>query len=274
VATEAHPPRISVVIPTYQRREACARAVASALEQEMSPLEVIVCDDGSSDRTEEDLRAWAEAEPRLRYLRLPANTGLLSRVRNLGIESARGDWVAFLDDDDLWQPAKLRIQGERIATGHYDVVASDATRSSGGSYFGLETPHEPDRAEFLRHNPIIVSSAVVRASMLRSAGGFAGSAMGIEITGVEDYALWLTLADRGARFLVLPEDLVTYSDAGPDRMSGAEMRQEARVAAVRWRHWLRRPTDAEVLGSAARGSADAAAWVLRTARRRLGRSGS
>jgi glycosyltransferase involved in cell wall biosynthesis len=257
LAVTADPPRISVVIPTYERLEACRSAVSSALEQELKPLEVLVCDDGSSDGTQEALEGWAGEEPRLRYLRLPSNSGAPAAARNLGAESARGDWVAFLDDDDRWLPEKLRIQSEAIATERYDVVASDATRRSGGSYFGLDRPLEPDRAELLRHNPIITSTAVVRRPLLLAAGGFTDSAAGVSITGVEDYAAWLNLAYGGARFIVLPDELAVYEDTGAERVSSAAARQEAEVAAVRWRLWMRRPHDMAVLGSALRGTADA-----------------
>jgi glycosyltransferase involved in cell wall biosynthesis len=258
----AAPPRISVVIPTYQRLEACRRAISSALEQELPALEVLVCDDGSTDGTQAALEAWAGEEPRLRYLRLARNFGAPAAARNLGTQSARGEWVAFLDDDDVWLPEKLRIQAEAISTGRYDVVASDAARSSGEPYFGHERASEPDRAELLRHNPVITSTAVARRSSLIEAGGFTDSAVGMSITGVEDYAAWLNLAYRGARFVVLPDRLVEYDDAGEDRVSSAAARQEAEVAAVRWRLWLRRPHDAAVLGSALRGTLDA--WRLRT----------
>jgi glycosyltransferase involved in cell wall biosynthesis len=240
----AEPPRISVVIPTYQRLEACRRAIASALEQELPALEVLVCDDGSADGTQEALKSWAREEPRLHYLRLQRNHGAPAAARNLGTERARGEWIAFLDDDDRWLPEKLRIQGEAISTGRYDVVACDATRSgSGRPYFGLERAAEPDRAELLRHNPIITSTAIARRSALLDAGGFTDSAVGMSITGVEDYAAWLNLAFRGARFVVLPDPLVVYEDTGEDRVSTAAARQEAEVAAVRWRLWLRRPHD-------------------------------
>jgi glycosyltransferase involved in cell wall biosynthesis len=254
------PPRISVVIPTYERLDACRRAVSSALEQELPPLEILVCDDGSTDETQEALERWAREEPALRYLRLPQNAGGPAAARNLGTETARGDWVAFLDDDDRWLPNKLSVQSEAISTGRYDVVASDATRTSGGPYFGREEAVEPDRAELLRHNPIITSTAVARRPMLIEAGGFTDSAAGMSITGVEDYAAWLNLAYRGARFLVLPDQLVLYEDTGEDRVSAATARQEAEVAAVRWRLWMRRPLDAAVLGSALRGTVDALRW--------------
>jgi glycosyltransferase involved in cell wall biosynthesis len=239
-------PGISVVIPTHERLEGCKRAIGSALNQDWPPLEVLVCDDGSADRTQDELEAWAAEEPRLRYLRLPRNFGNPAAARNLGTQSARAEWVAFLDDDDEWVPGKLRIQGKAILTGRYDVVASDAMRTSGGPYFGLTSEVVPDRAEFLRHNPIITSTAVARRSTLIAAGGFADSAIGISIK-VEDYAAWLNLAYRGASFVVLPDELVAYEDTQQNRLSGAAARREAEVAAVRWRLWLRRPADPAVL---------------------------
>ena len=256
-------PRISVVIPTYQRPDECRRAVESALEQELPPLEVLVCDDGSMDRTQAELESWAQEEPRLRYLRLQRGQGGPAAARNLGIEMAHGEWIAFLDDDDRWLPRKLRIQGEVIASGAYDVVASDAERTSGGPYLGLDQPAEPDRTEFLRHNPIITSTAVARRSSLLSAGGFTRSAMGMAITGVEDYATWLGLAYRGGRYLVLPDRLVTYNDEETERVSRAVVRQETEVAAVRWQLWLRRPHDPAVLASALRATADAVRWRIK-----------
>jgi teichuronic acid biosynthesis glycosyltransferase TuaG len=257
--------QISVVIPTHNRIGACRRAVASALDQEAPPLEVLVCDDGSTDGTQDEIEAWAHEEARLRYLRLP-HQGSPAAARNLGIETAKGEWIAFLDSDDVWLPDKLRIQGESIATGRYEVVASDAERSSGGPYLGLSEQLHPDQAEFLRHNPIITSTAVARRSSLLSMGGFSRSVLGMTIKGVEDYAIWLTLAYHGARFLVLGERLAIYADEGTDKVSGAAARQEAQVAAVRWRLWLRRPYDPAVLGSALRGTADAVRWRSRARR--------
>jgi glycosyltransferase involved in cell wall biosynthesis len=249
-------PRISVVIPTYERREECKRAISSALEQELPALEVLACDDGSTDGTEEDLREWAQREPRLRYLRLPRNHGTPAPARNLGIQQARGDWIALLDSDDQWLPSKLAVQNQFISAGRYDVIASDAMKDSGGAYFGLSLPREPTRDEFLIHNPIIVSTAVARRSLLLKVGGFPRSVGGFKITGVEDYGAWLALVTLGARFLVIPRQLVTYADSG-DRMSSAVARQEAGVAAVRWRLWLRRPADTAVLRASLQATAAA-----------------
>ncbi len=99
-------PKVSVVIPTYNRAEKVCKAVASVLGQSFTNLEVIVVDDGSSDGTHEKLRqAFGD---RIRYY-FQSNQGV-SVARNRGIDEARGDYVAFLDSDDLWEKDKLEWQ--------------------------------------------------------------------------------------------------------------------------------------------------------------------
>lgn len=255
----AGPLRVSVVIPTYQRHEKCSQAVTSALDQELEPLEVLVCDDGSTDQTEEVITRLSVDDPRVRYLRLPENQGTPAPARNLGIDNARGDWVAFLDADDRWLPGKLAAQSELLAGDRYDVVASDATRTTGGPYFGLDETKEPAIGELLVHNPIITSTAVARRSSLLDAGGFPRSALGLPVGGAEDYGLWLNLAYGRSRFAVMPDQLAIYDDSSSaEQLSSHAPRQEARVALVRWRLWTRHPLDGSVLGSALRGTVDAA----------------
>ena len=99
---------------------------------------------------------------------------------------------------------------------------------------------------------------MARRSTLIAAGGFTDSAIGMSITGVEDYAAWLNLAYRGASFLVLPDELVAYEDTQETRVSSAAARQEAEVAAVRWRLWLRRPADPAVLRASLHATVTAA----------------
>ena len=96
---------VSVVIPTYNRAHLVGRAVASALANIRPGDEVIVVDDGSTDRTEEALAAYAD---RIRYVRTP--NGGAGVARNRGLEEARGPLVAFLDSDDEWMPGKLQLQ--------------------------------------------------------------------------------------------------------------------------------------------------------------------
>lgn len=241
---------VSVVIPTYNRCEDCKRAALSALEQEPAPLEVLVCDDGSTDGTQAELERWQAEEPRLRYLRLPVNRGTPAPARNLGISSAHGDWVAFLDDDDCWLPGKLSLQTPFLVAGGADVVGTNAFRLNGRSYFQLEADLlHLSRADIERANPIILSSAITRRSLLTEADGFDESHA---LAGVEDYDLWLRLADRGTRFVVLCTPTVDYRDLGDARLSSARSKIQGALLKVRLRRWRQTPTDALVLRSALR----------------------
>ena len=97
--------KISVVIPTYNRRNLLKRAIDSVRKQTLNPFEIIVVDDGSIDGTQ----AWLEDEFPFVKCIYQNNSGV-SRARNNGIRSAQGSWIALLDSDDEWLPDKLEQQ--------------------------------------------------------------------------------------------------------------------------------------------------------------------
>ncbi len=96
---------ITVVIPTYNRAEWLPATVESVLQQTRPADEILIVDDGSRDDTETVCRAFPAP---VRYVR-QANAGV-SAARNRGVREARGEWIAFLDSDDLWEPAKIEVQ--------------------------------------------------------------------------------------------------------------------------------------------------------------------
>lgn len=99
---------VSVIIPTYNRAYCIERAVDSALAQTYPEIEVVVIDDGSQDGTAELLARRYATDSRVRCIRQP-NAGVV-RARNAGIQAAGGDYVAFLDSDDVWKPWKIELQ--------------------------------------------------------------------------------------------------------------------------------------------------------------------
>ena len=108
---------VSVIIPTFNRSRLVAEAVASALAQEAVALEVIVVDDGSEDDTPTVLTSLGVAVRPV----FQAHAGV-SAARNTGIRMARGEWLAFLDSDDLWLPQKLQKQLDFFRTHpHYKI---------------------------------------------------------------------------------------------------------------------------------------------------------
>lgn len=98
-------PTVSVIIPVYNGERFLAEAIRSALDQTLSPAEIIVIDDGSTDASAEVARGFG---PPVRVL-AQANLGPAA-ARNLGVAHAAGDLLAFLDADDLWMPEKLAYQ--------------------------------------------------------------------------------------------------------------------------------------------------------------------
>jgi glycosyltransferase involved in cell wall biosynthesis len=100
---------ISVIIPTFNRKETLKRAIRSVLMQSYTPYEIIVIDDGSDDGTKEWLK---DNFPNVKYI-YQMNSGV-SSARNKGIKFARGDWIALLDSDDEWLPSKLKDQANEI----------------------------------------------------------------------------------------------------------------------------------------------------------------
>ena len=101
--------KISVVMPVYNGEEHLEGAIRSVLDQNLRPVDLIVVDDGSSDRS---ARVVSRFEQSVRLIR-QTNQGV-SASRNRGVEESRGDWVAFLDQDDVWYPDKLEVQAAYI----------------------------------------------------------------------------------------------------------------------------------------------------------------
>jgi glycosyltransferase involved in cell wall biosynthesis len=119
------PPTVSVMIPTYNSLCFLQEAVASVLNQTLRSWELIIVDDGSSDGTGDWLRTLRDPRVRAAY---EAHTGNLAYVRNVGISLARAPWLAFLDADDVWLPAKLERQLAFHAA-HPDIRWSYTARS-------------------------------------------------------------------------------------------------------------------------------------------------
>jgi teichuronic acid biosynthesis glycosyltransferase TuaG len=106
---------VSVVIPACNAGRYIGAALESVLAQTHARLEAIVVDDASSDDTVAEVQALAARDERIRLLRLDSNHGGPAHPRNVGVRSAHGEWIAFLDADDLWHPRKLEFQMRTLA---------------------------------------------------------------------------------------------------------------------------------------------------------------
>lgn len=159
-------PLVSVVMPVYNGEKYIQKAVDSVLAQEVS-LELIVIDDGSTDRTEEVLEKYKNYEE-IRFLKNKKNTGV-SGSRNRGVKEARGTYVAFLDADDWWEKDKLKKQialleknGCVLCSTGRELVQPDG--ESAGKYIPVK--EKITYRELLKHNSINCSSVLVRRDVI------------------------------------------------------------------------------------------------------------
>ncbi len=225
------PPEITVVIPTRDRRELLPLTLRNGLEQRGVELEVVVVDDGSTTSVA-DLVQEAN-DDRLRLLRNPTPLGV-SRARNQGIEVARGEWVAFLDDDDLWAPDKLRLQLDAIQKANARwaytgaVAINTSHRIQGGS--PPLPPHELMRV-LPRWNPMPGGCSNVMASR---AGLNAVGLFDPRLNVLADWDQWLRLAATGSPAWV-EQPLIGYR-LHPSNMSLEGKRTFAELGLLQRKH--------------------------------------
>ena len=216
-ALAADAPRVSVVIPTFNRAELLGRAIRSVLAQTFRDFELIVVSDGSQDNTADVVSAIADA--RVTLVHLPVSGGP-AKARNAGIARSRGEWVAFLDDDDEWLPTKLEAQ----------LAEANGAADVGVVYCRMcvQTPEEFRRPQaetdlpcgeitddLLSESMIVMPSAfMVRRAALLQVDGFDES-----MNWAEDRDLWLRLAQAGQQFAGVKEPLIVYHIGHKGRLS-------------------------------------------------------
>lgn len=236
--------RVSVVIPTYNSATLTAETVASVLAQTAPADQILVVDDGSTDDTAQRIRSFGSP---VRYL-FQHNAGP-SAARNRGVSAATGEWVAFLDGDDVWHPRKLELQKAALARRPDLVLLGHRTYDWPGTH--PEIVGRPDAVfaevnldDLLIRNAFVTSTLLVRTEALRAAGPFDP-----ELRGPEDYDMWLRVARLGT-VANLSLALTGYRSATPGSLSKNAERMEQgmrrilekqeRAGAFRGRPMLRR----------------------------------
>jgi glycosyltransferase involved in cell wall biosynthesis len=170
-----HEPRVSVVLPVYNRAHLLERSLGSILAQTYRDFQVIVVDDASTDNTSEVVEQFRD--PRVRYLRHQNNKGAPGS-RNTGIMNAKGEFVAFQDSDDEWKPDKLAKQMARFdADPRLTVVYSGVLRHDDDRLTYIPDRHIKKREgdishALLRENFVSTVTLIVRRRGLLEVGGF------------------------------------------------------------------------------------------------------
>lgn len=192
-------PAVSVIMPAYNVEPYLAASIESVRGQTFRDWEIVVVDDGSTDRTGSIADGYARRDSRIRVVH-QANRGL-SAARNAGMRLARGDVFALLDSDDLWDPDFLAAQMAIFAGSPEISIVTANARNLGGPYDGKPARPWPDRrpqpdlSEILRDEECVFIMALFRKSVYERIGGFDE-----RMRSNEDYDYWLRAAAAGFRF--------------------------------------------------------------------------
>jgi hypothetical protein len=189
------PPAVSIIVPTFNRLRLLRRSLASVFEQTFEDWELLIADDGSGP----DARAYLEAldDPRVKVLWL-SHSGKPAVARNAALREAKGEYVAFLDSDDLWMPAKLEMQmaslrrhaGRRWGYTRFVLVDESGNPTDWQRTRSWPVPDGWIFDKLVRSETVIaVPSVVVSRGLLEQVGGFDE-----DLVMCEDYDLWLKLA--------------------------------------------------------------------------------
>ena len=197
---------ISVVVPAWRAEKTLAATLDSILSQTWRELEVLVVDDASPDGTLALAQSYAAKEPRVRVIAQPQNGGV-SKARNRGVREARGEWIAFLDSDDLWMPEKLERQ-MALAAQHPEAglfFTGSAFISEDDHKYGytLSVPERVNYRRLLGQNVISCSSVLVRRELMER------FPMGNDAIH-EDFAVWLKILREEPWAYGINEPLLVY----------------------------------------------------------------
>jgi len=211
-------PSVSVIIPTYNRRAMVREAIASVLAQHAVEFELIVVDDGSTDGSFAELQQLADVRPQIGYRAIRIAHGGPAAARNRGVALAAGEFIAFLDSDDLWMPAKLERQ-LAFMRAHPDLRIAQCNERwlRGGRPVNPGRRHRKHAAELfedsLRTCLVSPSATIMRRDFFGALGGFDET-----LAACEDYDLWLrVLVDH--EIGLLDEPLVIRRGGHPGQLS-------------------------------------------------------
>jgi len=208
-------PFISIIIPTYNHASFIGKALKSVQDQTYKNWEAIIIDNHSTDETRKVISKYKD--PRIKYLKI-FNKGIIAKSRNLGIQVAKGEWIAFLDSDDWWTKDKLEICSNNISN-TVDLVYHDLeiVYVKSGLFFKkkkyqgrqLNKPILNDLlfGTITKGNAIGNSSVIVRKNLISKIGGISENK---NLVASEDYHTWLRIAKISDQFTYLKKKLGYY----------------------------------------------------------------
>jgi glycosyltransferase involved in cell wall biosynthesis len=203
--------QVSIIIPTYNHGNYIGKCIESIICQTYNNWEAIIVNNNSTDNTIEIIKNFNDN--RISVLNIN-NQGIIAKSRNIGIQHAKGDYIAFLDSDDWWYSNKLDVimskkEDADFIYHHLDIYRNDKKTNKKHRVRPLKTPVFEDL--MINANAITNSSVVVKKNILLKAGSLSED---VELKAVEDYDLWLKISRVTNSFLLIPEYLGGYLISG------------------------------------------------------------
>ena len=214
---------VSIIMPAYNAEKTLAQAIQSALSQTYENFELLIIDDCSTDSTGQLARSFHDS--RIRVLTNEKNSGAC-RTRHNGVAQARGQWLAFLDSDDIWQPDKLEKQLALQKQQNADLVFTGSSFISQDGIPKDWTLHVPETISYrklLKQNVISNSSVLVRRQYFLDCECLCN---GLH----EDFVCWMRILKGGALACGIDEPLLIYR-LSPHSKSGNKLK----AAKMNWR---------------------------------------
>lgn len=220
--------KISVVIPVYNRPEKLARLLESIEKQTLLPYEVIVIDDGST----EDIRIIVDKYQSIKvnYIKIK-NSGGPAKPRNIGIDVATGDWIAFCDSDDWWEPNKLDVSlkhGRNVDFIFHKLKINYEKENVKRGVIGNDFRGEAFEHLLEIRNPIPLSSVLVKREIVEKIK-FDESK---DLAAIEDYDLWLRIFKMKINYIFI-NDVLGYYSIDQDNISQVSERSVFRLDALK-----------------------------------------
>jgi glycosyltransferase involved in cell wall biosynthesis len=232
---ESKPPKVSIILATYNRPQYVGRSIESALEQSFADFELLVICDSDSDGTRAAVAPYAAKDRRVRYIEIP-RVGRIAPVSNVGLREARGEYVAILDDDDRWASRGKLAKQVRYLDSHPEVVGC------GGGYVTVDADGKekgkfmkPERDKQIRRNALVANPMANATTMYRRAAAAAAGNYDETMEEFADWDFWLKLGLRG-KLYNFPEYFLYYR-MWPQGSSFAKQRGAARSGLrIVWRY--------------------------------------
>ncbi len=221
-------------MPTYNRVDSLLKVIDAIAAQTYPPAEIIIADNGSTDGTSEAVSELGLANLKLIELQ---NSGRPSTARNAGVRLAAGDWIAFCDSDDYWEPNRLVAQVAERIEGVRALCSNAWVYQPGQPTKHLlyeSMPKFLKTSDLLRRNWVVNSSVLIEKTLLDEIGGIPESS---SLKFIEDYAAWLRVSSVSP-IQVVDQPLLTYTDDVANSIRGEQPFEHLLTSAIGWVDFL------------------------------------